>query len=217
VRTRATWRPRRTKKKNQVKGLGDVEKLFAEEAARAAKNEQRAVAAVALNPFGTGTRVQPADDIVVRQVAGSTAGASSGDFHLYRNQRRTELERLAGMEAEAEQVRPVRPRVRASRASHSRSAADQSLRSAGGSSSKRSRPRLPRRLPNASVPSSANAAKRNAPPTPTTTTTAAAAAAAVVVMMMVMVMVMVVVATMVQSNRQPQILIQSERVGSLSR
>lgn len=94
----------KVKKATEVKGLGDVEKLFAEEAARAAKNEQRAASAQALNPFGTGTRVQPVDDIVVRQVAGSTAGASSGDFHLYRNQRRTEMERLADMDAEAERV-----------------------------------------------------------------------------------------------------------------
>jgi hypothetical protein len=87
------------------KGLGDVEKLFEQEALRAAKQEQRASTAVAVNPFGTGTRVQPADDIVVRQVSGSTAGANSGDFHVYRNTRRVEMERLAKMDADAESER----------------------------------------------------------------------------------------------------------------
>lgn len=85
-------------------GLGDVEKLFRDEAAKAAKAEEKAARNKELNPFGHGTRVMPADDIKVRAVSGSTAGASSGDFHLYRNQRRIEMSRLAAMDRDAAKV-----------------------------------------------------------------------------------------------------------------
>lgn len=50
----------------------------------------------------SGVRYDPRD-IQAKNVAGSTAGASSGDFHVYRQQRRVELERLERMQNEADQ------------------------------------------------------------------------------------------------------------------
>lgn len=40
-------------------------------------------------------------DVDAKNVSASTAGASSGDFHVYRHQRRTEMDRLDRMKKEA--------------------------------------------------------------------------------------------------------------------
>lgn len=44
-------------------------------------------------------------DIQAKNVSGSTAGAGSGDFHVYRQQRRIELDRIAKMEEEARETK----------------------------------------------------------------------------------------------------------------
>lgn len=42
-----------------------------------------------------------ARDVTPKNVSSSTAGASSGDFHVYRQQRRSEMERIEQMERDA--------------------------------------------------------------------------------------------------------------------
>lgn len=43
--------------------------------------------------------------LIVTHILGSSAGAGSGEFHVYRAQRRKEIERLKDMEAEAKEER----------------------------------------------------------------------------------------------------------------
>lgn len=50
---------------------------------------------------GLSNDVMDARDVNVKNVTGSTAGASSGDFHVFRHQRRKELERIEQMESDA--------------------------------------------------------------------------------------------------------------------
>ena len=43
-------------------------------------------------------------DVQAKNVSGSTAGAGSGDFHVYRQQRRRELDRIQSMERAAKEA-----------------------------------------------------------------------------------------------------------------
>lgn len=52
-------------------------------------------------------------DVEARNVSGSTAGASSGDFHVYRRQRRHELERLEQLEKDAQDRQILESRLKA--------------------------------------------------------------------------------------------------------
>jgi len=78
----------------------NIEKLLAQ----AAKKEEKQKQLQEINPFGTGLKVVPNDGGIKNiQISGSTAGAGSGEFHVYRAQRRTELTRIELMNAEAAQ------------------------------------------------------------------------------------------------------------------
>lgn len=54
-----------------------------------------------------------ARDVEARNVSGSTAGASSGDFHVYRRQRRRELERLEQLQKDAQDCQILDSRLKA--------------------------------------------------------------------------------------------------------
>lgn len=54
-----------------------------------------------------------ARNVEARNVSGSTAGASSGGFHVYRHQRRRELERLERLEKDAQEREAMEIRSKA--------------------------------------------------------------------------------------------------------
>lgn len=54
--------------------------------------------------------LRPPKDIM-KNVSGSSAGAGSGDFHVYKHARRREYERVKIMEMVDSRVRPMRPVV----------------------------------------------------------------------------------------------------------
>ena len=61
---------------------------------------------------------------IVSNVQGSSAGAGSGEFHVYKASRRREYERLKLMDEEAQKVRLSVPRLRSHRANQTGRPAD---------------------------------------------------------------------------------------------
>ena len=61
---------------------------------------------------------------MMKNVQGSSAGAGSGEFHVYKASRRREYERLKLMDEEAQKVRLSVPRLRSHRANQTGRPAD---------------------------------------------------------------------------------------------